>query len=260
MDEDLKEQIKKALSEEVRLDGRKPMEYRSIEVETGIIETAEGSAKVKIGETEVLCGVKMEIGTPYPDTPAEGTIAVNVELLPLSNPDFESGPPGEQAVEVARVVDRGIREAKAVDLKKLCIKENEKVWMVNIDLCTINDSGNLIDASGIAALAALMNARFPKYDGEKIDYHKKTDERLPMARLPLPCTVLKLGNKFFVDPSSEEEKVSEVRLTASITEKGTICALQKGGEHPLTMEDISSMLDIAISKADEIRKAIKGKI
>src|SRR3990167_8361938 len=168
---ELRSHIISLLNVDTRLDGRKPTEYRKpIEIEYGIVKTAEGSAKVKIGETEVIVGVKMEVGEPYPDMPDEGTIIVGAELLPLSNPEFELGPPGIQAIELARVVDRGIRSEEALDFRKLCIEPGKKIWMVIIDICPINDAGNLFDASSLAALAALKNTKYPTFDGEKIDY------------------------------------------------------------------------------------------
>ena len=44
------------LKNDTRFDGRKKDEYREIEVETGFIKTAEGSARVKIGNTEFESG------------------------------------------------------------------------------------------------------------------------------------------------------------------------------------------------------------
>src|SRR3989338_7608229 len=101
----------KIFSEGIRLDNRKPDQYREISIDYGISENAEGSARVKIGDTEVLAGVKFEIGKPYEDKPDEGSIIVNAELLAMASPDFEPGPPSSHAIELARVVDRGIRES-----------------------------------------------------------------------------------------------------------------------------------------------------
>ena len=255
MHQELREHIIKLLNTGIRLDGRKLTEYRKpIEVEQGVVKTAEGSARVKIGETDVMVGVKLEVGEPYPDTPDEGTIIVGAELLPLSNPDFELGPPGIQAIELARVVDRGIRESKALDFRKLCIEPGKKIWMVIIDICPINDAGNLFDASSLAALAALQDAKYPAFDGEKVDYKEKTDKRLELEKTPIAVTVIKIGDKFIVDPDVEEEKVIDARLTVSSMEDGTLCAMQKGGDFPLTIEDIDKMLDIGIEKAKELRK------
>ena len=252
---ELRSHIISLLNAGIRLDGRKLTEYRKpIEVEYGVVKTAEGSARVKIGETEVIVGIKLEVGEPYPDTPNEGTIIVGAELLPLSNPEFELGPPGIQAIELARVVDRGIRESKAIDFKKLCIEEGKNIWMVIIDICPINDAGNLFDASSLAALAAIKNTVYPSFDGEKVDYKQKTDKKLGLEKMPIAVTVIKIGDKFIVDPDTEEEKAIDSRLTVSSMEDGTLCAMQKGGDSPLTTEDIDKMLDIGIEKAKELRK------
>src|SRR3989338_9244066 len=169
MHEELRKHIIGLLKAGTRLDGRKLNDYRKpIQIDYGVVMTANGSARVKIGDTEVIAGIKLEVGTPYPDNPDEGTIIVGAELLPLSSPDFELGPPGIQAVELARVVDRGIRESKCLDFKKLCIEEGEKAWMIIVDICTINDAGNLLDASSLAAIAALRNTTFPEYKDDKI--------------------------------------------------------------------------------------------
>ncbi|MEK6892387.1 MAG: exosome complex protein Rrp42 [Nanoarchaeota archaeon] len=251
---ELRSHIISLLEANTRLDGRKLTEYRQpITVEYGVIKTAEGSARVKIGETDIMVGVKLEVGEPYPDTPNEGTIIVGAELLALSNPEFEPGPPGIQAIELARVVDRGIRESKALDFKKLCITPGEKIWMVIIDICPINDAGNLFDASSLAALAALKDTKFPAFNGVKVDYKSKTDEKLQLEKTPIAVTVIKIGNKFIVDPDTEEEKVVDARLTVSSIENGTLCAMQKGGDMPLSAEDIDKMLDIGIEKGKELR-------
>ncbi|MBD3164734.1 exosome complex protein Rrp42 [Candidatus Woesearchaeota archaeon] len=258
MHKGIKSHLLKILDAGRRLDGRANiLEIRKpVKVEKGISNTAEGSSKVSIGDTEVLAGVKVEISEPYPDRPDEGTIMVGAELIPLSNPEFESGPPTIQAIELARVVDRGIRESKAVDFKKLCIKQAEKAWILLIDIVVLNDDGNLIDASALAVLAALQDMRFPEYDGEKIDYKKKTDNGLELNKEPIAVTVSKVGKHFIVDPTLSEEKVIDSRLTVTTTKDGTICALQKGGEYTISEDDVSRMIDIGIEKSKLLRQAL----
>ncbi|MBS3175929.1 exosome complex protein Rrp42 [Candidatus Woesearchaeota archaeon] len=256
MKDEQKQHVQKALQENLRYDGRKKDQFRAVTIEYNISKSAEGSARVKIGDTEVIAGVKMSVETPYPDTPDEGSLMVNAELLPLSSPRFEPGPPSAEGIEVARVVDRGIREAGAIDVKKLCIARAEKVWIVTIDICTINDAGNLIDASSLAAIAALKQATFPKYENNEIDYQTRTDTKLPMRKWPLAITVFKIGNQLFVDPLREEEDVMEARLTVSTTEDGKICALQKGGSTPLTPDEIDQMIVLAQKFGDEQRSKL----
>ena len=193
MHEELKNEIVGLLKNNVRLDGRKPLEYRDVKVETGVSKNAEGSAKVTIGDTQVIAGVKLEVIKPYPDAPEDGSMMVNVELYPMASPDFESGPPSISAIEYARITDRGIRESKSIDVKKLCIEKGEKAWMVIIDVCALNEAGNMFDAIALAATAAMKDAVFPGYEDGVLDYKNKSTEKLPIMKTPVTVTVFKYG-------------------------------------------------------------------
>lgn len=258
MNEDLKEHINECLKSGIRLDGRGLEEMRNIEIETNVIETAEGSCRIKCGMTEVIAGVKLSVGTPFGDTPDEGVLMVGAELLPLSNPDFESGPPSIESIEVARVIDRGIRESKVIDTKALCITKGEKVWMVMVDICPINTDGNLIDIGSLAATIALKSAMFPELKDNVANYKKKTKTPLPLKSFPVTSTIVKIGKNFIVDPTEAEEKAMDSRLTVSVMKDGKICAMQKGGSSPCTIQDIERMIDLAIEKSGELRKHIGG--
>lgn len=250
--------IKKYLSEGKRFDGRTPFKFRDVVIETKVSKNAEGSVRVRLGKTEVVVGVKMAASTPYSDSPNQGTMMVTSELLPLSSPRFEYGPPKFPAIELGRVVDRAIRESKFIQFDKLCIKEGEKVWTVFIDIYTINDDGNIQDAASIGALAALKNAKIPKYDTEedKVLYGEWTEESLPLAKeLPISMTFHKVGDNFLVDPTREEEDISKSRLTVGSIE-GSISSMQKGNAEPLEMEDLNTIL----AEVESIRKIIADAI
>jgi exosome complex component RRP42 len=253
------ERIKEYLGKGKRFDGRKPEEFRNIEIEKGVSKNAEGSARVKIGKTEVIVGIKMNVGTPYPDSPNKGNLMVSAELLPLSSPRFENGPPKFPVIELGRVIDRGIRESKFIEFDKLCIKEGEKVWTVFVDIYSINDDGNLLDAAGIGAVAALKNAYIPKYDeeNEKVLYGELSDKKLPLKKdLPISITIHKIGENLVVDPTREEEDISETRITIGGTAEGSISSMQKGNTQSLSIEEVGKLLDLS----DKVHKDIFKKI
>jgi exosome complex component RRP42 len=238
-----------------RIDDRKFEDFRPITIERNLIKKAEGSARVKLGETEVIVGVKINMGEPFSDTPDEGILIVNTEFTPLASPDFESGPPGEDAVELSRVVDRGLRESKCIELEKLCITPGEKVLAVFVDIHIINHQGNLLDCAALAAITALLNAKVPKIKDGKIvreDYEKD----LPVVAKPITITVGKVGDKYIVDPILEEENILDSKLTIAVRDDDSICALQKQGKHEFYIEDIEKMVDIAIKKSGELRKLL----
>jgi exosome complex component RRP42 len=253
----MRNHIIKLLNQGVRLDGRKAEEYRHVHLQKGAYPQAEGSARVKMGETDVIVGVKLETMEPYPDQPDQGSIMVGAELIPMASPDYESGPPSNDAIELARVIDRGIRESECLDFKSLCIEPGKKAWMVTIDIVPLNADGNLFDAAYLAAIAALQDTRFPVVgeDG-KIDYKTKTDKHIHLEFTPVEVTVYKIGDHFIVDPTREEEKYVNARLTSATLESGDVCAFQKGGETPLTQDEIFAMLDLSVKKGRELRKLL----
>ena len=253
-----KKRITELLANGKRSDGRGPTEYRELQIEPGVIERAEGSARVRLGKTEVIVGVKIGTGTPFPDTPDTGVLTVNAELVPLASPYFEPGPPGEQAVELARVVDRGIRESKAIDLEKLCVESGKLVFVVFVDVYILNHDGNLIDASAMAALAALVNAKMFKYTVEDGKIVKKPGyTKLPMLNYPIAVTFAKIGKKLILDTGLDEEQVMDARLTMTMTKDGHICAAQKGGGSGyFTKEEIVEATKIASKKTAELRKIV----
>ncbi|MFH0928874.1 MAG: exosome complex protein Rrp42 [Candidatus Aenigmatarchaeota archaeon] len=248
--------VRKMAEKGLRVDERKPEEFREISVETNVIGNAEGSARVRIGNTHVLAGVKMSVGTPFPDTPDEGVLIVNAELSPVASPEFEAGPPREDSIEIARVTDRGIRESKCIDVEKLCITPEEAVWMVNVDIHVLDYDGNLQDAAALAAIAALKTAELPKYEDKKIVFEEKAG-KLPIRDTPIAITTVKIGNTLMLDTNLEEEKSIDARITITTMENGNICSIQKGGNGFFTIDEIAKAADLSIAKGKELRKLIK---
>jgi len=239
-----------------RIDGRKLDEFRRIEIKENVVSKAEGSASVKIGETHVMAGVKLELGAPFPDSPNEGILVVNAEFTPLASPEFEPGPPGEDEIELARVVDRGIRESECIELEKLCIQPGEKVWCIFVDISVLNHHGNLLDASALASFIALKNTRIPKVEDGKI-VRGEYQGILPVVHTPITVSVAKIGKNLLVDTNFEEEKIVESKVCVTTREDGKICAVQKQGSGYISFEELEEILDLSFEKAKEIRKMVE---
>ncbi len=261
-----KKRIIDLLKEGKRLDGRGLFDIRDIEIETGISDKAEGSARVKIGKTEVIAGVKMATQEPYPDHDDEGTMSTSMEFSPICGERYEPGPPKIDAIEVARVVDRGLRESGFIDWKKLCIKKGEKVWSISIDIYCINDDGSVLDASGLAAMIALKTARFPVYDEKQgvVKFGEFTDTALPLTKNEvLSMTFYKVGDTLIFDPNRDEEDASEARLTLAISKPSKdkiINAMQKGGINSMTSEELIKIIEEAEKVYDNIFPEVEKKI
>lgn len=247
-----KDIIANLLDKGERLDGRKFGEYRPIEVYKGVIKTAEGSGLTKIGDTQVLVAAKFDVCTPFPDRKTEGVFVVNSELLPLASPNFETGPPDENSIELARTVDRALRSSEAVDLNSFYIEEG-KVLGLFMDIYVLNHGGNYTDAATLSATAALINAKIPKIENGAIIRGEYSGPLNPKA-LPISTNLVKIGNHWIVDPSLSEEQVFDTRIVIATTEN-QVCAMQKGKGN-LTKDELLSNVDIAFKKGFDLRKIL----
>jgi len=235
----------------MRIDGRKFDEPRPLTVEKDFVQSAEGSARVHLGDTDVVVGVKLMVGQPFADTPNKGVLTTNAELKPLASENFESGPPDQRSIEVARVIDRGIREGKAVDMEKLCIEPEKEVWIMFVDVHAIDYDGNLFDAGNIAAMAALRSAIVPAKRAKKGE-----DYPLPVSHVPISVTAVKIGEHILVDPTYDEETVAEARLTVTTNEKGDLCAMQKGGSGSISPDEVLRVVELSRKIGADIRSKV----
>ncbi len=248
-----KDHIVQLLSKGTRVDGRAFDEMRPLTVETNYVLSAEGSARVRLGNTDVLVGIKMMVGSPFPDTPNSGVMTTNAELIPLASETFESGPPDQESIEVSRVIDRGIREGHAVDMKKLCIEAGKEVWIMFLDVHALDFDGNLFDAGNIGALAALKSAVVPAARAGKGE-----DYPMPISHEPISITAVKIGEHLLIDPTHDEERVADARLTVATLENGNICAMQKGGDGSLKVDEVFKIIEMSRKRGAEVRAQLSG--
>ncbi len=247
-----KDYIRSMAEKGIRLDGRGMDEMRELTVEKPYLGSAEGSARVRLGKTDVVVGVKIEAGSPFSDRPNLGVLISTAEMAPIASPDFETGPPRPPAIELARVTDRSIRESQTIDLAPLCIEEGEKVWMVFIDIQPLDYHGNLFDACQYGAMAALSTAMVP---WSKLD-EKKKDVPLGTQTAPVSLTAVKIGSKVLIDPNLDEDEVADARITVSTDENGDIRAMQKGLNGAFTIDEIKYVVKLS----EELGKQVRPKL
>ncbi|OLS12748.1 MAG: exosome complex RNA-binding protein Rrp42 [Promethearchaeota archaeon CR_4] len=212
-----------------------------------------------LGKSRVIAGVKYDMGTPFSDTPDQGVCTVMSEFVPMASPLFESGPPNEMSIELARVVDRGIRHGGCVNYEKLCVKTGKMVYILFDDLYTIDYTGNLIDCASIAALTALINCKLPhaKWNEAKGDVEWDGSYwAAPIEELPLTATFVKIGDIICVDPSLEEELIADGRISISTNSKGFVTSMQKGGTGLFSFDEVYNCM----KKAVEVTSALREKL
>ncbi len=253
-----KQQMWDSISKGKRLDGRALDEIRPIEIEVGLIKKANGSARVKLGNSEVVAGVKVETGEPFEGLENKGALILSAEVLPTASPYIEPGPPDEETVELARVVDRGIRESEMLDLSQLALIPGEIVYVIFVDCSVINADGNLFDATSYAAVSALMNSKLPVFeirDRKAVDTGEKQNP--PLTTVPVSITAVRIGESVILDPTAEEEACMDARITITTNSDQNFAAVQKGSTGAFAVEQLKRAAATARIKGEEIRAKLR---
>lgn len=247
------------ISRSKRIDGRDLNELRPLEIEVGVIGKADGSSRVKLGNSEVVAGVKVETGEPFEGLENKGALILSAEVLPTASPYIEPGPPDEETIELARVVDRGVRESEMVALDKLALIPGKVVYTIFVDCSIVNYDGNLFDASSYAVVSALMSSKLPIFEVQEgvavVNTGKKMDP--PLTTIPISITAVKIGDSLILDPIAEEEACMDARITITTNSEGRFAAIQKGSTGSFTIEEIKRAVEIARIKGEEVRTRIK---
>ena len=234
-------------------------EPRRLQIETGVVPKANGSARVFLGDTEVVAGVKVKPDRPFSDVGDKGIFICTAEILPLAHQDIETGPPQPDVIELARVVDRGIRESGMVDLKQLVLEPNKSVIGVFADNSVIDVDGNLFDACSYASTAALLTATLPKweYRDDAPALVEGQDRPVPVTTIPVSVTMAKVNGKIMVDPTQDEWSAMEARITITTNSDGNICALQKGGPSGFDYDELERCARLSVSIGAGVRETLR---
>ena len=236
---------------DTRLGDRGQWDGREVKLETGVLANAEGSARVTMGDTIVLAGVKFQIMQPYPDRPNQGGLMCSADVRPIAGRNWEAGPPSPEAIELGRVVDRGIRESGCIDVDSLCIIPGEKAWQVILDLFAVSDDGNLFDAFALAGIAALRNATVP---AERFEVGG--DYALSVSKTPIMCSYHKVGGRFVYDACSREELGGDERIHITLGDDDNVHSLQKGLKGIFSADEFAEIMTNAQERTKELRNIV----
>ena len=138
-----------------------------------------------------------------------------------------------------------------IDLQKLCIKEGEEVWINFVDIYVPRLRRQLVRRLLYGALAALKNTVVPAAEHGKGD-----DYPMPLRHYPVQTTAVKIENSILFDPTLDEEKVADARLTVTTDENGDLRAMQKGLAGALTLDEVKMIIDTFRRLSNGIREII----
>ncbi|KAK3248413.1 hypothetical protein CYMTET_42120 [Cymbomonas tetramitiformis] len=250
---------KKFLDEKVRPDGRPLGRCRATSVAAGAVSKADGSALVKIGNTTMIAGVKLEIMRPTDDASDVGTVEVTVEMPPLCSASVRSGRPTEEAQSASQRISEVLTHPAVFDLTQLCIAKGQAAWVAYLDIFCLDADGNIFDAALLAAVAALSDVTLPAVtvleDGRVTadtaavaeaqanakdamqtgeENAKGTQILTSQRQLSLKCVPIGLTcglnqGHLIADPCAEESGLLDTTITVILNESGELVSVYKPG-------------------------------
>ncbi|XP_046842125.1 exosome complex component RRP42-like [Xenia sp. Carnegie-2017] len=246
--------IKNGVFDDFRLDGRERKDYRYFEIETDVVSNTSGSARLRLSKTDILVGVKAEIGEPVFGFPDYGRIEFLVNCSANASPKFEGRGGEELSSELSRILDKAFSNKSAIDLKSLSIVSGQQCWVLYVDALVLECGGNLFDSLSIAVKAALHNTRIPNVTvnvEEGMNELEISDDpydfsRIDIKNVPVFVTLNKIEHEFVVDACMEEEFCTDGQILVAINGDGNISGIQRLGSSAVEPELLAEMLEVAV--------------
>jgi exosome complex component RRP45 len=245
----------------VRLDGRNVDEHRPLNISFG---PDFGCCLATIGNTKVITQISSTIVEPRLTRPSEGIVNIRVDLSLLGSTNYDTSRNSEDCVELTRLLHKGIKDARCIDLETLCIISGEKVWSIQADVIIMNHEGNLIEAASISTLAALAHYRRPDVgveDGQVVNKKPETQGLISFSMLHFPFLMkfafFKEATISYVDPSEDEERFCDGYLIVGANIFKDITLLHISGKSLISKDQIIKQCNYAVKRTRELNEVVK---
>lgn len=222
-------------------------------LEIGVLRHAEGSARIRVGNTEVLCAATVEERVPaFRKGSGKGWVTAEYAMLPRSSAEriqreAVRGRQEGRTLEIQRLIGRSLRSV--VDLASF----GERTLLVDCDV--IEADGGTRTASITGACVALHQAFTWLVEQEKIAYQ-------PMRDLVAAVSVGIVGNRAVLDLCYEEDVRAQVDMNVVMTGSGGFVEVQGTAEgSPFSHPQLMELLDLAgsgIRRLTAIQRGVLG--
>ena len=237
----------------MRTDNRQPADMRLVEIQTGVLPTAEGSALIKVGNTHVLCAATIEDTVPpFLRNSGKGWVTAEYSMLPRATSkrtprEVTKGRPSGRTHEIQRLIGRALRAV--IDLPVL----GERTVILDCDV--IQADGGTRTASITGAYVALATAlkQYVAYGAIK---------SMPLRDSVAAISVGLVRSVPMLDLCYEEDSQADVDMNVVMTGTGRFVEVQATAEHtPFDDDQMAEMIAFArvgIERLTKIQKEAAG--
>jgi ribonuclease PH len=231
------------------MDKREPGALRPVEIVTGYLATAEGSALIKVGNTQVLCAASVEDSVPpFLRNTGKGWVTAEYAMLPRATSkrtprEVNKGRPSGRTHEIQRLVGRSLRSV--VDMNAL----GERT--VTLDCDVLQADGGTRTAAITGAFVALVQAL-----RQLVAF--KAIKSMPVRDYVAATSVGLIGGSPMLDLCYEEDSRADVDMNVVMTGGGKFIEVQATAEHqPFDDAQMAALIELAragISRLVELQK------
>jgi ribonuclease PH len=235
----------------MRTDKRQPDEMRPVEIVTGYLVTAEGSALIKVGNTRVLCTASIEDSVPpFMRNSGKGWVTAEYAMLPRATAkrtprEVVKGRPSGRTHEIQRLIGRSLRSV--VDMAAL----GERTVMLDCDV--LQADGGTRTASITGAFVALVLAL-----RQLVDF--KVLKSMPVRDYVAATSVGLVGGAPLLDLCYDEDSRADVDMNVVMTGGGRFIEVQATAEHdPFDDDQMARLIALArdgIASLVEMQKKV----
>ena len=216
--------------EYVRVDGRKADEIRSHTLKMSLIDNADGSAEIHLGDNWIIVGVygPKEHHPRFEISQEKAILNCRYHMEPYSTSERKSPKPSRREIEISKIIGAALEPALILD-------EFPEMG-IDVFIEVLQASGSTRVASITAAALALADAG------------------IPMRDLVVACSAGKVDGHIVLDLCEEEDKKGEADVPLAImpTQK-KVTLLQMDGQ--LSHEEFKKTFDLALSGAMKLYEA-----
>jgi ribonuclease PH len=235
----------------MRTDGRALDQMRPVEITSGFLQTAEGSALITVGNTRVLCAATVEESVPpFLRGSGKGWVTAEYSMLPRATTkrtprEVNKGRPSGRTHEIQRLIGRSLRAV--VDQALL----GERTVTLDCDVVQADGGTRTASVTGAFVALALALQQCVKYGMIK---------RLPLVDYVAATSVGILAGEPMLDLCYEEDSQAAVDMNVVMTGAGRFVEVQATAErHAFDDEHMARMLGLArggIAELVEIQKRV----
>src|ERR1035441_3960390 len=235
----------------MRTDKRTAGQLRPVQITTGCLMTAEGSALIKMGNTHVLCAASVEETVPpFLRNSGKGWVTAEYSMLPRATSkrtprESSKGRPSGRTHEIQRLIGRALRSV--VDTAAL----GERTVVIDCDVLQADGGTRTASITGAFVALALAMRRMVEF---------RVLKSIPLRDYVAATSVGIVGGVPMLDLCYEEDSRADVDMNVVMTGAGKFVEVQATAEHAAFDDaQMASLIELAragIARLIEIQKKV----